>query len=192
MTQIAAYPELLTDQYEWDLEKYHQLVESGILTKEDRVELLFGKLIKMSPTGKYHAACVRKLARFFFRTLLDQYELSQENPIILPDNSEPEPDYVIADLKADSYASGHPRAHDIHLIVEVADHTVAKDRGIKLLAYATAGIKEYWIINLIDRQIEQYREPQPDGTYTQQSIFTEGQTFSTDLVRNVIVDQLLT
>lgn len=191
MTQVPIHTDYLVDQYDWTLEKYHYLVEQGILTKEDRVELLFGKLIKMSPIGRLHAACVRKLARFFAKNVLNEYELSQENPITLPDDTEPEPDFVIADLKDDSYASGHPQAQEIHLVVEVSDHTVAKDRGIKLLAYAKAGIPEYWIINLIDRQIEQHLQPQPDGSYAEKEVHSEVAIFSSPIIKAISVADIL-
>ncbi|MCB0634553.1 MAG: Uma2 family endonuclease, partial [Lewinella sp.] len=76
-------------------------------------------------------------------------------------------------------------------VIEVSDHTVAKDRGIKLMAYAGAGIPEYWIINLIDRQIEQYLQPQPDGTYAELHIHTEDSMFDCRLINQIQVSTFL-
>ncbi|MEM9837407.1 MAG: Uma2 family endonuclease [Bacteroidota bacterium] len=151
--------QLLIEQIDWTSEQYQKMISVGILTEDDRVELLLGKITEMSPIGKAHAACIRILNDYVYERLYGQYSFSFENPILLPNNSEPEPDFALLTYREDRYASGHPTAVDVLLVIEVADHTLEKDRVVKSAIYADAGIAEYWIINLVDRCIEVHTEP---------------------------------
>jgi Uma2 family endonuclease len=175
MTATAdAELELLTNLHYITLEHYHAMIEAGILGEDDRVELLAGKLVTMSPIGRFHAVCVRNLATFFVPLLKDDYTCSQEQPITIADGSEPEPDYVIATRHDHRYLVHHPYPEDIHLLIEVADRTLARDQGAKRTIYAHAGIPEYWIINLIERQLEIYTEPDTErGTYEAERTLAE-------------------
>lgn len=163
MTATAISPDvvnkLIADQISWTSEQYQQMITAGILTEDDRVELLFGKITEMSPIGRFHAACVRKLNDLVYQQLFGKYSFSFENPIVLTDDSEPEPDFALLMFREDHYAAGHPKTEDVLLVIEVSDHTLIKDRTVKSAVYANAGITEYWIINLIERQIEVYTEP---------------------------------
>ncbi|MEO0732347.1 MAG: Uma2 family endonuclease [Bacteroidota bacterium] len=155
MSAILTAPlELIYPVHRFSVEDYHKMIDIGILGDEDRVELLDGKIIEMSPIGPFHAACVSKLAKFFFRHIANDYSCRQEQPITITVGSEPEPDFIVATYRKDEYATGHPHPQDIHLLIEVADKTLERDRTAKAIIYARAGIPEYWIVNLIDRQLE--------------------------------------
>lgn len=194
MTAVASNFSLYFDSLDWTwtLVQYEKMVDVGILTEEDKVELIFGKIIAKSPVGRFHAACVSALEEFFIPRLLGNYTCRSENPIALLDATQPEPDFVIATHKKDRYVSGHPVAKDIHLVIEVADKTLTKDRLLKAEAYAVAGIKEYWIINLIDRQLEQHLAPDLEKRgYQTISIFQETESFDHAFTGKITVSDLL-
>lgn len=184
-------PSLNHSEFKWSIERYHRLIETGILTEDDRVELIFGKIVCRSPVGKAHAVCVNKLNRFFYRRFIDSYILRSENPITLADRSEPEPDYVIAQLRPDNYLESHPGPADILLIIEVSEQTLKYDREEKSKLYGAAGIQEYWVINLVDRQVEQFLEPIPGKGFQQRYVWQEKESFKSSLVSEVSVDELL-
>ena len=150
--------------HRFSVTRYEQMIDSGILTENDPVELIRGEIVEKMPIGDEHVACVNRLNRIFLRRLGDTAIVSVQNPIRLAD-SEPEPDVALLLPQDDDYASGKPRAPDVCLVVEVADTTLDYDRDVKLHLYAENGVVEYWIVNLLDRCLEVYRQPQPDGTY---------------------------
>jgi Uma2 family endonuclease len=135
------------------------MIEQGILTEDDKIELLEGELIKMSAVGPRHAACVERLSEYLKDKLGRAVSLRHQNPVELSDCSELEPDIAVIKRREDYYLNAHPQPDDVLLLVEVADTTLKKDRGIKLGAYARAGILEYWIVNLVDDLIEVYTNP---------------------------------
>jgi Uma2 family endonuclease len=109
-----------------------------------------------------------------------------QDPIKLAD-SEPEPDFTVLTLRADDYASGKPESDDIYLVVEVADSSLDYDRDDKGPIYAENGIAEYWIVNLIDRCVEVYRDPQPDGKYVSVQILQAGESITLSKLPSVTV-----
>ncbi len=129
---------------------YHRMVGTGILTDDDRVELIEGDLVEMAPAGPEHADLVSYIAR----TLRDQTPLllREEKPVTLPEHSEPEPD--IALVKPRRYFDAHPYPDDILLIIEVADTSLDKDKKVKVPLYARFRIPEVWIIDLQGRSVE--------------------------------------
>ncbi len=177
----------------WTLDRYHQMVEAGFLNGGDRVELLFGKLVDMSPVGIDHRRTVNKIMRLFTATLpAAEYYVDVQNPVTLVDDSEPEPDLSVAVGPADRYARHHPYPKDLLLVVEVSDTTIRFDRTAKLLVYAVSSIQEYWIVNIYEKQVERFTEPQPeDGSYARQEIFKAGATFSSLHLGEFRVDDLL-
>ena len=154
------------------VEEYHQLAEVGILKPTDRVELINGDIITMTPIKSPHAGMVNRLSRIMNNLLNGQATICPQNPITIRDNSEPEPNVVIAHYRDDDYESNHPTPENIYLLIEVSDTTLEKDREVKHPLYASAGIPEYWIINLIDRQIEIHRQPK-NGEYHYKLIISE-------------------
>lgn len=157
--------------------QYHQMAEAGILAEDDRVELLEGEIIEMSPIGRRHAACVDRLNRLFSDRLRDRAIVRVQNPVQLSDRSEPQPDIALLKPKADFYESGHPQPQDILLLVEVADSTVEFDREIKIPLYARSGVQEVWLVDLNENAIAIYRQPSPDG-YAQEHRLQRGQTLT--------------
>ncbi|MCO6479675.1 MAG: Uma2 family endonuclease [Phaeodactylibacter sp.] len=181
--------ETVLDIYRWTVEDYHRLGKAGILDEDSRVELLNGQIVKMSPTGNLHAGCVDRLGDLFRELLGKSAIIRVQNPVILNLNSEPEPDLSILKRKNNFYTDGHPRPEDILLIVEVADTTLEKDRTTKKKLYAAAGITEYWIINLPDRQVEQYLDPFGED-YRLVHICKSGQAVESTLLGSVPVDNI--
>ena len=170
---------ILQRKHRFSVDEFYRMGETGIIGREQRVELLEGEVIEMSPIGSQHAACVRRLEKIFGAYFKEKVLLSVQNPIHLNDHSEPQPDIALLRPRADFYSQSHPAPRDILLVVEVADASLEDDRLVKSLLYAKSGIKEYWIINLIEKNIIIYRNPSSDG-YQDCRIVGTGQKFSVE------------
>jgi Uma2 family endonuclease len=143
---------------------YYAMADAGILTEDDRVELIEGEIIEMAAIGSRHAACVDRLNRLFVQGTGERAVVRVQNPVRLSDLSEPQPDVTLLRPRKDFYAQAHPGPGDVLLIVEVAHSTLSYDRGIKLPLYARAGIPEVWIVDVEHRGVDVYHEPR-DGQY---------------------------
>lgn len=141
------------------IDEYHRLIELGFLTEGDRIELIQGELISMTAKGRPHTVCASILCRQLDRLLGDRVVIRSQDPITLPNHSEPEPDVVIARGTDEDYLAHHPYPEDIFLVIEISDKTLDYDQTIKLSLYANAGISNYWIVNLQERQLECYSQP---------------------------------
>ena len=159
------------------VDEYHRMGEAGVLHEDDRVELLDGQIVQMSPIGVRHAACVNRLTALIVGQAGNQATVSIQNPVILGDYEEPQPDVVVLRYRADGYQTGHPRPSDTLLVVEVADTTVASDRLIKIPLYARAGIPEAWLVNLPGDEIEIYQQP-TGGRYARVRTARRGETLT--------------
>ncbi len=175
-TEIAAPAEIqetncemnasaLVRRYRFSVDAYHRLADAGILKETDRVELIEGEIIEMSPIGKRHAACVKRLNKILSRISEDGILGVQDPLLISEDGTEPEPDVMLLKPRADFYEETPPQPADVLLLVEVADTSLEYDRKIKMPLYARAGIAEAWIVNLEGNRIEIYTEPR-NGSYT--------------------------
>lgn len=153
----------LSTRYRFSVEDYHRMAEAGIFTEDDRVELIEGEVLPMSPIGSRHAACVEKLADSLKQHFNGRAMVRTQNPILLSDHSEPEPDLCVVRPRDDYYASGKPTAADTLLVIEVADATLEYDRQIKLPLYARHGIAEAWLVDLVTNRVEVHRQPTRDG-----------------------------
>lgn len=138
------------------LDEYHRLTDLGFFTENDRIELIRGEIVEMAPKRTPHSVCNSRLLKELFILLDNRANVRGQEPIIIPTNSEPEPDVVIAQKKDDDYLSAHPSAIDILLVIEIADSTLKYDQETKLSLYAEAGINNYWIFNLVDNHLEVY------------------------------------
>jgi Uma2 family endonuclease len=147
----------------WTREDYEGLVETGVFTPADKVELLNGKILTMSPQNVAHATCLRLVNRYLLNTFTDGEIVNVQLPLALDDRSEPEPDIAVVRGEIRDYADHHPTAADAVLIVEISESSIEFDRKDKLTAYARAGIPEYWIVNLVDNVIERHWSPVGDG-----------------------------
>jgi len=157
--------------------EYHRLGEAGILGEDERVELLEGNLVEMSPIGSRHAACVKKINALFHRTLEGRALVGVQDPIRLSEDSEPQPDLVLLRPRADFYAEDHPGPEDVLLLVEVAEASLAYDREVKLPLYAQAGIPEVWLVHLAENQVEVHRGPR-EGRYGETQTLVPSQSLS--------------
>lgn len=140
-------------------EEYRRLLEAGVIQEDERVELIEGTVVEMSPIGSQHAAVVKKLNALFHQALEGGALVGVQDPIKLSPFSEPQPDLVLLRRRSDFYAQDHPGPEDILLLVEVAEASLAYDRQVKLPLYAQAGIPEVWLVNIGERKVEVYRHP---------------------------------
>jgi Uma2 family endonuclease len=138
--------------------EYHRLIEIGLLTEDDPVELIEGYLVMKMARNPPHDCVIQLLTRILARVVPDDWDFRTQCAMTLSD-SEPEPDFQIVRGSALDYQSRHPTPPDVGLVIEVADSTLPSDRSDKLRIYARAGIPVYWIINLPDRLIEVYTQP---------------------------------
>lgn len=170
------------------IEDYYRMAETGILRRGDRVELIRGGIVRMSPVGSFHAACVKRTAAEFFRSVGSDAIVSVQDPIRLAaQNSEPEPDISLLRPKRDYYASAHPTPADVLLVVEVSDSSLDYDRAVKIQLYAEAGIPEVWIMALEEVRIERY-SGLDDGEYRDMRHFYPGDSIAPALLPNVRLD----
>jgi len=159
---------------------------AGIFSEDDRVELIEGEILKMSPIGSLHVAVVNRTHREFDRQLGDRAIVSGQNPILLNDFSEPQPDIAVLQPRDDFYASELSKVADVLLVVEVADTTVTYDRETKFPAYARAGIAEAWLADLPAECIEKHTDP-VDGVYRKIEKFRRSDTIASSSVPGLVV-----
>lgn len=144
--------------WRFSVEQYHQMIRLGILTSDDPVELLEGWIIYKMPKNLPHRAATKLTRNALEKIVPGGWYVDTQEPITLHD-SEPEPDVVVVRGNTLDYLDRHPGALDLALVVEIADSTLERDRTLKKRLYARAGISVYWIINLVEKQIEVYTEP---------------------------------
>lgn len=183
MTVVLERPVRSMDIRRLTLDEYHRLIEMGFFPLGERVELLEGVLHRMSPKGPRHAAVLTELLRMFIAALGTRVEVRAQDPITIPaSQSEPEPDLTLVQPREGGYVDRHPYPEEVLLLVEIADTSLRDDRDVKLPVYAAAGIEECWIINLVEDQVEVYREPTvlPDGraVYRQRTLHVVGDTIT--------------
>ena len=152
---------------------YHRMADAGVLTEDDRVELLDGEIVEMSPIGTRHSGGVNRLNALFTRRLGRRAIVSVQNPIVLDDYSEPQPDLTILAARADYYSTAHPRPPDVLLAIEVSDSSVSYDRTIKLGLYARKRLRELWLIDIPGGAVDIYRRPASSG-YREHQRLTRG------------------
>jgi Uma2 family endonuclease len=143
--------------------EYHSMAETGILSEDDRVELIEGEIYRMAPIGSRHAGCVKRLNRILGRRLRDRVLLGIQDPILLDGYSEMEPDVSVLRLRPDHYADSHPTPEEIFFLIEVADSSLGFDRSVKLPAYARNGIPEVWLVDLVQGAVDIHRQPSLSG-----------------------------
>jgi Uma2 family endonuclease len=156
---LSRYPVV---RHRLTLDDYHRLGEAGILGEDDRVELLEGQLIDMSPVGPRHAIAVDRLHTLLVRVVADPIWVRGQNPIALDSGSEPQPDIVLLRAPWPGFPLAHPSAADVVLLVEVADSSLDADLGAKRELYARAGVREFWIVDLTTDSVLVCREPDGD------------------------------
>lgn len=166
------------------VDEYHRMGEAGILTEDDRVELIEGELVAMAPIGSEHVATTNVLNRLLVVAVGDSAIVSVQNPVRLTQHSEPQPDFAV--LKPRDYRAMLPRPEDTLLAIEVANTSLGYDRTVKLALYARSGIPEVWIINLAAKEVEVYRAPAGDR-YTSASTVSQTGSVAIVAVPNVLI-----
>ncbi len=141
--------------------EYERLIDLGVFQPGEEIELIGGELMVAEPQGAPHYTAIRKTAKALEAAFGPGWEVRTEGPIGLDDESEPEPDVAVVPGAPDDYARAHPSRPA--LTVEVAESSLALDRQRKGSLYARAGLPDYWVLNLVDRVLEVYREPAPDS-----------------------------
>ncbi len=167
--------------------EYERMGEAGILPANERFELIEGEIIKMSPIGKRHAACVAKLNALLSQQLAGTFIVWVQNPIILEDFSEPQPDIALLKPRPDFYRDALPIPLEVLLVIEVSDTTLEYDRRVKLSIYAAAGIPEVLIFNLPDEQIEYHSQPS-NGAYQHTRLYKQGATLTSVAVPDLKIN----
>ncbi|MBX9255185.1 Uma2 family endonuclease [Desmonostoc muscorum CCALA 125] len=161
----------------WTVEEYHRMAEAGIFGADERVELLEGKIIWMIAKGTAHRSAVTRSNYLLKNRLENRAWVSIHDPVRLNERSEPEPDIAVVKIDPLDYADHHPTPTEIYLIIEVADSSLKLDCETKAKAYSQAGIRDYWVLDVVSRQLRVFREPTQDG-YQSEVILVEDATIS--------------
>ncbi len=162
-------------RHRWSREEYERMITAGVFHPEARLELIEGEIVNMTPQGSLHATAVRLVEDRLRSIFQGGFDVRVQMPLALGDDSEPEPDVAVVPGSPRDYRDAHPAK--AVLVVEVADATLAFDREQKKRVYARAGIPEYWIVNLVERWLEVYREPDGED-YRHHAILWPGESLS--------------
>ena len=159
------------------VEDYYRMGEAGIFDNDGQVELFEGRIYKLSPKNPLHSATVYSAAKGLEQKVGNKGIVRQQEPVHFDDYSEPEPDVALLKPRPDGYAKAHPTPEDCLLLIEVSLSTLKHDRERKSSAYAAAGIVQYLILNLHTRELEDRREPSPEG-YRSTRVLRADESFS--------------
>ncbi len=173
-------------------DEYHRMAETGILGYDDRVELVDGAIVEMTPIGPRHMACVDRLNLLLQRRFAGEAIVRVQGPVRLDPYSEPQPDLALLEHRADFYATAHPGPANVLLVIEVADSSVPFDRAVKLPLYARSGVAEVWLVDLVHDRIDVFTRPSPDG-YRASAAASRGEAIPSDLLSpsRVLADDVL-
>lgn len=172
------------------VDEFHRMGEAGVLGEDDRVELLDGEVVTMTPIGPRHAGCVRRLIAVLSRLVGDSAIVDAQNPLPLDDFTEPQPDVVLLRPRPDFYRDAHPRPADAILVIEVAETSADYDRTLKAPRHARAGVAELWIVNLAADAVDVYRGPESGG-YAEHMVAVRGASIPLPGGREIRVDEIV-
>jgi Uma2 family endonuclease len=168
------------EPYLLDIEQYHKMLETGILARNERCELIRGFIYRLMPIGSQHIYKVKKLEGLLEDCLAESAVVFTQSPVQFLDDSEPQPDILVVKPPLERYRDRLPQVEDVLLIIEVADSTLAFDRSTKAGLYAEMGIPEYWIVNL-KNQLEVNRDPdKEERLYREKLTLGEGEKISVE------------
>jgi Uma2 family endonuclease len=165
------------DRRRFTVDEYQRMGDAGVFSEKDRVELIDGEILTMSPIGSAHCAVVDRANRALVLAAHMRAIVRVQGPIGLSPYTEPQPDLVLLRPRGDFYGAGHPRPADVLLVIEIADSSLRYDREVKALLYARSGIVEYWLVDLTNHSLTRYTTPE-NGTYHNVSIHEHGQVLA--------------
>jgi len=168
--------------------RYQRMIETGILNAEDKVELLENYVVLKMPRKPRHDSTLQRALRPLLRSLPDGWDLRIQSAVALMD-SQPEPDFTLVRGSAADYENRHPSASDVGLVIEVADSSLLRDQRDKARIYARGNILCYWIVNLVDQQVEVHAQPSgptPDPSYNVLQTFRPGDSIPLVLGGSVV------
>jgi Uma2 family endonuclease len=168
------------------VDDYHRMGEAGILSKEDRVELIDGEVVAMSPIGPRHSACVSRANQALVLATGGRAIVQPQGAVRLDRFNEPQPDLMLLRPRADFYASRHPGPADVLLVIEIADSSLRYDRMVKAKLYAQWGVPEYWLADLKSNVLWRYSHP-VDGAYRDLEEHQRGQDVAPHLLSDCTV-----
>ncbi len=176
----------------FNVDDYYRMAEAGLFSEGDRVELIEGEVVEMSPTGSHHQGCVDELNALLASNVGRTAIVRVQGPIRIDDYSEPEPDIALLKPRADYYRKSHQAPADVLLVIEVADTSADYDRNVKLPLYARAGIPEAWLVILPKDLIEVHSQPK-NGKYQKVQRLKRGKTLVSSTVPGLSfsVDEIL-
>ena len=179
-------------RHRFTVDEYHRMAAAGVFQEDDRVELLDGQVVEMTPIGPDHGSCVNRLNALFAPLARGAATLSVQNPLVLDAHHEPQPDLALLRYRADGYRTRHPAPGDALLVVEVGDASVTRDRDDKIPQYAQRGVAEVWLVDLPADRIEVYRGPAAQG-YGDVTTVSRGDTLAPLAFPNLTVpaDEIL-
>jgi len=144
----------------WTRREYDRMIDAGVLAPEDRVELIEGEILAITPQGAAHVIAVSRAYEALRTAVGPGFHVRMQFPLAFGTASEPEPDVAVVRGAFEDYRDHHPGT--AALVIEIADSTLMHDRDVKAGLYARFAIPEYWIVNLVDRLVEVHRDPEPD------------------------------
>jgi len=180
------------DKRRFTVDEYYAMARAGILSERDRVELIEGEVVTMTPIGLVHAAAVARATHGLMRSTGERAIVWVQNPIRLDAFNEPQPDLVLLRPREDFYRSAHPGPADVLLVIEMADSSLRYDRDVKASLYARHAIVEYWLVDLAASTVTRYSSPE-GGPYLSVAVHTRGDTLAPIALPDctVIVEDLL-
>lgn len=162
---------IMVSIFKWSIADWHELVESGVLS-ERRVELLEGEIVEMSPEGPMHSSTNYSVVEYLKELLQERAVVREAHPVTL-DNSEPEPDIAVVTSPYTEYFTRHPYPQDIYWLIEISNKSLKSDLAKKSVTYGRNGIPEYWIIDLVNKQLIVHTQP-VNNSYTKIQNLTAG------------------
>lgn len=166
---------------------YHRMGEAGILEPGERVELIEGEIVEMAPIGPGHSGRVNRLTRLLVMATSGRAVVSVQNPVVMSEHSEPEPDLALLKPRADDYIDAAPLPADVLLLIEVAESSLRYDREVKRPLYASHGLPEYWIVDVKGARLVRFSRPTPAG-YEDETRLVDLQAVRPIMLPDVSVD----
>jgi len=183
MTATAAAPTATTPRRLFNVHEYHQMAEAGILDEDERIELIEGEIVEMSPVGGPHIKRINDVTKLLNRSLDDRAEVSPQNPVRLNDRSEPMPDIAVLRYRGDD--EDVPVVGDVLVLIEISVSSLRRDLGWKLALYARAGIPEVWVFDVNGQRLLRHAEPS-DGQYRRVDELRPGDRISVPTIPDLV------